>query len=68
VSDIKPCPFCGHIGIHIQDGDTFRWRYAECGSCGARAPEVRINTIEEDRAKANADVTAKAIQEWNNRT
>lgn len=67
MNQIKPCPFCGHVGVHIQEGDTFRWRVAECVGCGARAPEIRINTFEDDRKKADKDATLEAIKEWNTR-
>lgn len=35
MSDIKPCPFCGHVGLEFSEGSTFRWIVASCGGCGA---------------------------------
>jgi len=35
---VKPCPFCGHVGLDFREGTTFRWLSAECG-----APSLLIN-------------------------
>lgn len=64
----KPCPFCGATSVRVCEGSTFRWRFAQCDSCGAQAGEVRCQTLgdgtkEEWEAKAVAD----AIDEWNHR-
>ena len=64
----KPCPFCGESDVGVKDGDTFRWRHAECDHCGARGPEVRVQTLGDGTAKeweANAQV--RAVEAWNNR-
>jgi transcription elongation factor Elf1 len=63
----KPCPFCGNETISVVEGSSYRWRVAECGGCGARAGEVRINTLAEDKAQALADVVIRAVSEWNDR-
>ena len=66
--ELKPCPFCGGVGVSVNEGSTFRWRYATCDECGAQAPEVRIQTLgggtrDEWETIAKAD----AIDEWNRR-
>jgi Lar family restriction alleviation protein len=63
-----PCPFCGHPEIAVVEGSTFRWLLAECQSCGASGPEVRVQTIgpgspDEWRQAGEAD----ALSEWNTR-
>ena len=48
VSEMKECPFCGTRGATVQTdatgGYAGRWEWGECGNCGARGPEERINT------------------------
>lgn len=68
MSELLPCPFCGHVGVTVHEGSTFRWRFAECESCGAMAPEVRIQTLG-DGTKEEWELEAKtyAIKEWNSR-
>ena len=67
MSEIKHCPFCGHRDIQVHDGSTFRWLVAICCGCGAQSPEARIDTLADDREKAIADASLKAIEEWNTR-
>ena len=63
----KPCPFCGESSAAVREGDTFRWRYTECGHCGGRGPEVRAQTIGNGTAQQwEADAQARAIEAWNN--
>ena len=67
-AELKPCPFCGHVGIDFHEGSTFRWIVAECAKCGAQTGEVRVQTIgdgtpEEWMQKAKQE----AIREWNTR-
>jgi Lar family restriction alleviation protein len=64
---LLPCPFCGHVGISVCEGSTFRWRYAMCDNCGAQAGEVRHNTLADDQAAATKESHAEAIKEWNTR-
>jgi len=59
----KPCPFCGGDRVSFHQGTTFRWIVAECNECGARAGEVRRDTMHD----AEADDEAKAIAAWNTR-
>ena len=63
-----PCPLCGHVGVTVQEGLTFRWRYATCDECGASAGEVRVQTLG-DGTKEEWERAAhiKAIEEWNTR-
>jgi len=61
IQDIKPCPFCGHVGLHFIDGSTYRWGLASCGACGATAGEVRRNYPDD------GNWHAEAIREWNTR-
>ena len=63
-----PCPFCGGLRIAVNEGSTFRWRYAACLDCGAQAGEIRRQTLgegttEQWERKAEID----AIAEWNKR-
>jgi len=65
---IKPCPFCGYVGLDFHEGTTFRWLAAECGGCGATCGETRVQTIgqgtkDEWMQQAQAD----AIEVWNTR-
>ena len=64
---IKPCPFCGHDGVTVVEGSTFRWRVAMCERCGAQSGEVRHNTLAEDQAEAENRSTLEAIGIWNER-
>jgi len=68
IPDTKPCPFCGCDEVEIYEGASFRWMCAGCVECGARAGEIRVQTLgpgtrDEWLAKAMAD----ALAEWNNR-
>jgi len=65
---VKPCPFCGYVGLDFHEGTTFRWLAAECGGCGATCGETRVQTIgqgtkDEWMQQAQAD----AIEVWNTR-
>lgn len=68
MSEPKPCPFCGHVGLDFREGSTFRWIVADCAGCGASVGETRIQTLgdgtkEEWMAEAQKD----AIAAWNRR-
>ena len=68
MTEPKPCPFCGHVGVDIVETSTFRWRAAECRACGVIGPEVRIKTIGDGtKEEWEADAAEKAIEEWNKR-
>ena len=62
---LLPCPFCGHKGVGMREGTTFRWRIIQCLGCGATCGEVRADTLEKDREKREEDAYAKAVEEWN---
>ena len=70
--EVKPCPFCQHVGIVIREGSTSRWLVAECSRCGARCEEVRAWTCVEgtpDEWRAAAEKGEKAaIAAWNTRS
>ncbi|SDI55205.1 Lar family restriction alleviation protein [Pseudomonas panipatensis] len=59
--ELKPCPFCGHIGLTFNDGSTYRWGDARCAGCDASAGEVRR------RYPDDGEWHAAAIEQWNNR-
>ena len=68
MSDIKPCPFCGGHSVAVVEGDTFRWRLAQCQDCGAQAPDVRIQTMGEGtREQWEAAAHRAALDAWNMR-
>lgn len=62
------CPFCGHTDVQVVEGSTFRWRVAACENCGARAGEVRIQTLGEGTLE-QWEIAAResALVEWNTR-
>ena len=60
-----PCPFCGHVGVSVQQTDTHKWRAAICNNCGAQAPDVRWIYTEDD---PDARAAERALNEWNTRT
>jgi hypothetical protein len=63
-----PCPFCGHEGVSMYEGSTFRWRYIACDECGASPGETRIQTLGEgSREEWEAEVLREAIERWNTR-
>jgi transcription elongation factor Elf1 len=67
--NVKPCPFCGHVGISLAEGTTYRWRVAECSECGARCGEIRVQTSGAGtRQEWEAVGVVNAIEEWNKRT
>ena len=65
---LKPCPFCGGNKVNVIEGNTFRWRRAECQECEAMAGPVRIQTTgagtDEEWEKTAA---AEAVDRWNER-
>ena len=61
-----PCPFCGSTNVSVQEGSTFRWVFAVCVECDARAGEVRRNTHVPPTESWPAAEKA-AIAEWNRR-
>lgn len=66
---LLPCPFCGSHDVGVVDGDTFRWRMAVCNSCGAKAPDVRIQTSGSGTSKEWEErARAGAMAEWNKRS
>lgn len=63
-----PCPFCGGREITVEPGSTFRWRVAECGNCGARCGETRVQTMGKGNpVQWEIQVEADAIAAWNKR-
>lgn len=64
-----PCPFCGSHDVSVIDGDTFRWRLAQCNGCSAQGPDVRIQTSGSGTVKEwEAAARIAALTEWNRRT
>ena len=41
---LLPCPFCGHVGLDLQEGSTFRWLAYSCKGCGM-GTETRVQTL-----------------------
>lgn len=65
---LKPCPFCGAVGLDFEEGSTFRWLMPSCSGCGASCGEVRINTMTSDRELAIEKTKHAAVKVWNRRT
>lgn len=67
-TEVMPCPFCGAHDVAVTEGETFRWRLVICNCCGARGPDVRIQTAgsgtKEDWER---NAYAGAMAEWNKR-
>ena len=61
MSDLLPCPFCGHTGLIFEDGSTHRWGVASCDGCGATAGSVRRSYTDDGEWRA------EAIKAWNHR-
>jgi hypothetical protein len=52
----------------VAEGSTFRWRFAQCLDCGARGPEVRVQTLGEGTPEEwEATARIEAIAAWNRR-
>ena len=67
--ELKPCPFCGHVGLDFAEGSTFRWVQASCGGCGATTGETRIQTLGEgSKEEWMEEAKRDAIAAWNRRT
>lgn len=66
---IKPCPFCGSTKpLVFREGETFRWRVAECFQCGAKVGEERIQTLGNGtREEWEAACRKRLIEAWNTR-
>ena len=65
---LLPCPWCGGTNVGVEEGETFRWRFATCLECGVRAPDVRAQTLGDGtREEWEADAKKRALEEWNNR-
>jgi len=65
---IKPCPFCGYVGLDFSEGSTFRWLRAECGGCGATCGEVRVQTLGDGTKDGwMHQAQQDAIAAWNTR-
>jgi hypothetical protein len=65
---IKPCPFCGHVGLDFHEGSTFRWLIAECSRCGATCGETRVQTLGEGtKDEWMQQAQHYAIEVWNTR-
>lgn len=63
-----PCPFCGHVGVHVVERDNYRWQAAECDNCGAQAGEVRwIYYADGSKETSDAIAEMNALNEWNTR-
>lgn len=62
-----PCPFCGHVGVNVHEGSTYRWAVAECHNCEAKCGEARRSTAgaidETDREKAIAGWNTRATSD-----
>lgn len=67
-AELKPCPFCGGVGLDFDEGSTFRWIVASCKSCGATAGEVRVQAVGAgDKEQWMEAARREAIEQWNTR-
>ena len=62
-----PCPWCGHSGVEITEGSTFRWRVISCTNCGASCGEVRHNTMGDDQLVEEICTGRRCLEAWNTR-
>jgi Lar family restriction alleviation protein len=72
--DIKPCPFCGSSEVEVVQGETFRWRLAQCHQCGAKGPEVAVQTTSDSKCLRADTIEGwmlyaqkRALEDWNQR-
>ena len=66
--ELKPCPFCGSVGLDFLEGSTFRWRRAECVGCGATLGDTRIQTTGTGTQEEWEEACRKEmIEQWNTR-
>ena len=66
MTDAKPCPWCGFVGVQVREGSSFRWMYAECDGCGVNGPEIRVQTLGEGtREQWWAEGKQDALDAWN---
>ena len=66
MTDAKPCPWCGFVGVQVREGSSFRWMYAECDGCGVNGPEIRVQTLGEGtREQWWAKGKQDALDAWN---
>lgn len=61
-AEVKPCPFCGHDKVVVDEGSTYRWIKLSCLHCDASCGEVRhvLGT-------PFAETAASLLKEWNTR-
>jgi restriction alleviation protein Lar len=65
---IKPCPFCGNVGLDFTEGSTFRWMLASCSECGATCGEERVQTSGNGyREDWWQEAKIRATKTWNTR-
>ena len=65
--ELKPCPFCGAVGLAFAEGSTFRWLAYSCMGCGIGS-ETRMQTFGEGSlAEWQAEARADAVAAWNTR-
>ena len=66
---LLPCPFCGSTeGLVFSEGETFRWRVAECVKCGAKTGEERTQTLGSGTPEEwGANCRKRLIAAWNTR-
>jgi len=64
----KHCPFCGGTRVSIIEGETFRWRHAECAECQATSGNVRIQTTGDGTDEQwEAAAKVEAMERWDER-
>jgi len=64
---VKPCPFCGSIGVEMHDGETYRWRIVACLECSASI-EVRYCTFGDATIEELERQTfERGLETWNTR-
>ena len=64
---LKPCPFCGGVGLDFTDGTTFRWLAYSCVDCGIGS-ETRVQTMGEGSIEEwKSQAQAEAVTAWNRR-
>lgn len=64
---VKPCPFCGSVGVEMYDGVTCHWRIVACIECSVSI-EVRSCTFgDATNEELERRTFERGLETWNTR-